>query len=347
MYDYGLTFWDWVFRCACLLHGVRTSTARKCWQDLITLPFWILQIVAVGFVLPFYVFKIVSGRLGPFSLCDVIILGFYVFTTLVMIATALSIRLRRQTLEPLLRVNGRRFGNVAPPLVCTLIELTGFVYFFPERPNASDMIVTLFNVVLRLTKMTFFLIYMDLSMSLTNGQTYILRTLQTSRPKLGALAAKEWELRDRVQIINSALRQILLTTYLESFLIVITLLGHLISQVISPPKLILTLIFLLDNVLLLLALAQECSSFYGVCVETDQLMLRDLRRAKMCRSCHSDISAILRFHEGWDTLKLGCFTHSVENFMKFLGTSLTCVAIALQFDFRVIRSLNVLSNRAA
>lgn len=292
----------------------------------------------------------ICGKLSvqnrPSSLCEVLIRSFYVSSAVITLLMAFSVKINREMLEPMLRKNGRRLGDIGVPISCAFLHLAWLLYSELKHLAAFSVIAVLWSIVLNLSKTAFFLIYLDLTASLTGKQENLMESVRTISPNFDVLAAKKWEIRDRIRNMNSTFAQILPLIYLEGFLVVISFLGFAISRELPPVRLIFILITMLKDMALLFWMARECSKFHATCMQTDQLLLRGIRRKKMCRSCFSDLSAVLKFNECWDVLKSGCFTHSVENFMKYLATGLTCVAIALPIDFKVMRALNALSSHA-
>lgn len=57
----------------------------------------------------------------------------------------------------------------------------------------------------------------------------------------------------------------------------------------------------------------------------------------------ANLLGVLRFREDWDVLRVACFPLRISNLLSFLACCITCVAVILQFDYKVARSLSRLS----
>lgn len=333
-----------IFSVGCLLLGVRSPSLKKHWVDRVFLFLWTILLIAALYSVPREAYEFFSATPRPEGLCLTLIEVYYVVLSLTAFFTVVWVRVNRENIEPMLRKRGRGLSDVLLPLTVAAMELAWPIYsaFHNSRETTYRMSL---RMVLKLTPLVSFLILMDLIAVVTHDQREILRSLREFNLNFHALTAKKWRIREVIRVANSTFAQIFLVTYIQSFILVIFVLGNAISGVLSGTTGVLASALLLSIMVLMIVLAKKCSSFYALCIETDQLLLEGIRSSKLCRSCHADLSSVLRFNEAWDTFKLGCFTHSSENFLKFLATGLTCVAISLQFDIRVIRALNALSSQ--
>lgn len=303
---------DQIFFGAAFLLGLRLPCEKGPWSNRVIHALWATQVIATVLISP-RVFAI-RTRNKPISFCGLIIFGYFIVGSVTALFTFLSVRLKRDGLEPILRKTGRRLSDVVPLILGCALEIICFIYVEYGSQDVLFWVAIFWGVMMKLTRMTFLLIYKDLASTLTREQKGILESLRTIKLNTGALTATKWKIRDEIRVVNSVLGYILLMVYVESFLIVILFLGNVIVGHMVLPKLAFIMISMVQGLALLVLLARQCSNFYDVCLETDQLVLRELPGAKMCPSCHSHLSAVLRFNEAWDTLKLGCFVHSIENF---------------------------------
>lgn len=338
------TPWDTIFRCACLYFGIQTSPVKRRGLNYCILSCWIATLLYAAYLVPFGSYELFTQEREPISLCKAIIYGYHSILATTSFYTVFWVSFNTKDLAPILRGNGRGLRDVFIPVTVAIAEMAWPFYGLLTRPSETFPRLPI-NIATKLTPAAFFLVYTDLVAGVLNDQREILESSALLDVDCNALSAKKWKVRERIRVTNSAFAQILLMSYLQSFVTVIVLLGSTIAVGLPMSALISFLLLLISVLVQMFSLAKQCSGFYMMCLETDQRLLREVWSTEICSACHSELRAVLRFHDDWDTFKLGCFCHSLQNFVKFLGTGLTCVAIALQFDFGVIRALTTLSNQ--
>ena len=330
--------WDVIFRCGCMLSGVQTGPVKKVWLDRIISAFWITLLISSFYMIPVETYRrLFTAKEAP-SLCEIIQAAHLIVYTATPLHTVFRLKLNEDKLKPLLREQGHRFSDVAVPCLCTVCTLAWYFHNI-YRKSWTWIHVTLWRSVFKLSSVTFFLIYSDSISSVTEDQKDIPDSLQKSVASFDELSMKKWKNRARIASTNSLFSEILCIHYVQCLLLTFTLLGKAAGYNAYSAHWTFLLASLVSTSIQLFVLAQKCSSFYQICADTDQNLLMQIRGSNFSKSCHSELSAVLRFHDVWDVFKLGCFSHSVGNLLSFLATGLTCAAVALQFDFKVVRAL--------
>lgn len=189
----------------------------------------------------------------------------------------------------------------------------------------------------------FLSIYKDITSGLINDQRDIVESLRVGRANCLDSIAKKWTIRKRIRDTNLIFSGVLTIMYLLDFIAAIYILNAAILRRASWGEKAFLLLILCLRPAQNFGLARQCSELRSWCLEADRLLLVQLQDKRMCEKCHRDTSAVFRFHDEWDVLKIGYFSHSAENFVKFLATALTCSAIALQFDYKMLRELTASS----
>ena len=336
------TIWDSVFRCGCSFYGVSSASVGRTWWNRVSLAFWIVQLVLTLYICPRRILKSFAGAHEPESLCASIIAVHTAVYPAVGLYTVFWTRHNRENLQPLLARNGRRFGSVALPILSGMPELAFHVHKLLWTPRSVCRVF--WSTVLTQCSITFFLIYMDLIDTVTRDQRQLLYWVQRPALNYRVLVTMKWSIRDRIRRSNEMFAQIFLMNYLVNFFIAIYVLGRVILRDVELNTYLFLFTILLFSFVQLYASARRCSMFKTLCEDTDQALLKQFRSCDDgYSSLHANLSAVFRFHDAWDEFKLGCFSHSVQNFLKFLMSGLTCIAIILQFDYNVIRTLNALS----
>ena len=334
--------WDLLFQGGCLLVGIQTASVKKLWLDRLVISLWIVLLAFSFYIVPERIYNSILQKAGTSSLCERIFFAHLAIHCTTAFYTAFRVRFDEDVLKPLLRKRGRRCGDVAVFIICTAASLTWNLYAFPA--GILSLCVRFWKVLLRFSSMSFFVIYADVVSVVVNEQREILQSLRESSPCVDKLVAKKWEIRDRISTINSMFAGILFSFYLQSFSIAILFIGKLVIYDTALASSVVDLALLLSLLTQLISLARRCSTLYRLYSDTERALLLRARGGGLCNTCHDELFATLRFHGQWDLFKLGCFSHTAENFAKFLATSLTCVTIALQFDYKVLKALATLVN---
>ena len=91
--------------------------------------------------------------------------------------------------------------------------------------------------------------------------------------------------------------------------------------------------------------AHKGSRVISKSLETESHMWTHLvtRTGLLSASERWEVAGVLRFREEWDALEVACFTSNLGNFSKFLSTTITCVAVVLQFDYKAVRCITNLA----
>lgn len=154
-----------------------------------------------------------------------------------------------------------------------------------------------------------------------------------------------WEIRDQIQKINSIFAVSISLYYFQSFLAAIFISAGVI---LGGSKYSLGTVTLLTFCCHVLALYLMASNASDVDFSAGKLQCDVLRRLSLnADSAVYDTLLVNTFHfrEDWDSLRVGCFAHSLRSLGGFVAAVTTNAAVVLQFDYRVVRTISDAADR--
>lgn len=328
------TPYDSIFRVICLAHGLDVEIVHTCFSKMMQRMFLVLRSVMFACsMLVYYVHNTASGR--EFSVAQITSdLGGFIFLGSGTYA-AWIIGRNQKDIQGLLRANGRCFQHVVFPALCALPAIVASVEMSFLCCGWVPALNELLCMHAELTMISFFVIYTDVLMNLKRRNLKILASLRDGRDSECSIPAK-WELRDAIARTNSICGTTLALFYVEFSMAAI----YTFSRLVGSSHDIHVRILLLSNVfciaLQLLVLATRSSALVAISLQSEYYLSRRLRP-------DSSIELTLfKVRDEWDAPTVWCFSHSVRNFLKFLASAVTCIAVILQFDHRVVRRINSL-----
>ena len=336
------TIWDLLFRSVCLICRIQMRFKERVWLDRVIVFFWGILMASFALVSPHVRSKEKEEQQESRSLREAIVVLSDIILPAAIIAVIVRVRCYRSNFGVLLRENGRSFKDVG--LFVSCMALIGLWHFYDwiKLPR-SRMFMSFYYTVMSLAVSALFCIYADIVARLIDDQRNIVASLTRSEFNPLSLMEKKWEIRKRISQTNSIFAHILSLLYLVSFIRILYLVDQLVFRQISHLERLLHVTFILMSPLQLFFLAQRCSAFKSHCMETDKLVLMRVPGGTLSTLCHTDFCSVMRYHDEWDVLRVSYYIHTAGNFITSLATGLTCAAIALQFDDKVIRDLSSMS----
>lgn len=155
------------------------------------------------------------------------------------------------------------------------------------------------------------------------------------------LVRSRWTVRDATSAFNEICGMVMFLLYLKSFTSTIFLAGSLIYSSIGTSIFALSVCHVCYLLQMHLAVA-EASCIEDHCDRIDRVLYRNLRdHQPFDQDQLHELRAVLSFRSNWDSLKmLGGFAVDTRSFYLFLASCVTCIAVILQFDSKVMLSLN-------
>lgn len=331
---------DVVFRLLLTCYGVHTGSSPRKWRRIASLLFLISILLLFPLTEPLHLYtKIIASRSSHLSLADLtVILGSIVYIVFLPYLLCLLI-FRHGDIEPLLRNNGRMFTEVFSFL---LLAVPVLAWAVPHGGLLSVFVSC--NVLAQFVAVAvWFMLYVDMACNLERNHCRIRDAFKDRTLIWDQLISAKWDTRDRVSKINSLSAYPLAALYSNMFLMSVYVTAEAILQDVNAPMTIAALVNLPCFGLQLFLVAREASRVRSSCEETEREFLRRLSKSSTRDYIDPATMECFRFHSEWDSLRVGCFSHSMCNFWKFISVVTTCTAVVLQFDFRVVRTIGELS----
>ena len=326
------TFYDSIFRGICYVHGLETDVLQKPSSRNMHRLLLVIRFLAFACGITLYYFSTsASGRSS--SLADITsLLGGYLFHLSGMSA-AIVLKLCRGKIQSLLQKGDRRFNDVALPAVWSVPYFLYSLSKFSTVRGSVPQLTELFCIHIEFTRISFIIIYTDILITLKNqGQYQVLNLIRAGREPDRFIPAK-WAIRDGIRELNSSSPKILGMFYLEFFMTIIYVFSELLNRTLEPLSLLLYLSNVAFQAAQLFLLAKKSSAVTAISLQIEYHLSKRLVPGTSVEV------AVLRHREEWDILEIACYTHSVSNYFRFLGFAFSCVAVVLQFDYKVVGTI--------
>lgn len=331
---------DRVFDVLCAVNGLQVCGSQSKWQNYILKLVWLC-------VSTLYCTAIVKNRLEEFlaakqKLNLTWIVGrinefYFVLTSLH--ATFIFVT-RRESIVSLLKTGNRRVRDVVLPWV-TMLPYIVMVIVFGTAENLIRRVALVHALIMTAG---FNLVYTDI---LENNRA-LLRDVSrcVERLELSSVARKKWHVREQIQKTNDSLAWLLSGYYVQILVGIVLSFTDTLAETKSYDAGYMSFGALLSFMFQIFLLAYGSSACASLCQKTEGSFskLIDISDAA-CEKCQGKYLRVLKFREEWDSLKVGCFSQNVPNFLSFLITCITCVAVLLQFDFKVMGILSRLASQ--
>lgn len=343
----GRTLVDHVLNVVCLLTGFQVHGKEKPWQGFLRKFVWLCVSVVYLWLSFERSLKTVANSSGPASLIAVTLHlneCLYALTTVYVTFVFID---RRECVATLMQKNGRRLRDFFIPLSSVMPFYILEIFFTGD--SCVQCVLFRASSVYAMTIMSrFFLIYTDILENFRRLHQDILNIVQglgvPGNRRSGSLVEKKWRLRELLQKTNSLFAWILAAYYIQMVLTTVVGLSSIFGTVSRFNSGALLLLGLALLVLQFCVLAMKSSTCIRLNQEAENVISKKSDScSSICSRCQEKHLRLLRYREEWDSLKVACFTHGVPNLLSYAVTCVTCVAVLLQFDFRVVESLSKLA----
>lgn len=326
------TPYDSIFRFVCWAHGLDIGIFQTRCSKMMQRMLLVLRSVMFACGMPLYfLHRTAPGREFSFAkitsdLGGFLFLGFGFYAASVIMGCRVDI-------QDLLQKSGRRVQHIALPALCALPAVAYAAETFASGRGLVPKITEVLCMHTKFTMISFFMIYTDMLATLQHRNREILESIQAGHNSDCSIPAK-WKLRDAIGTMNCIFGRTLALFYIESFMAAIHTFSTLGGSSHDSRERVVLLSNVVGIVLQLLVLAVNSSALVATSLRCEYHL------SKVFRPDSSIELLVFKLRDEWDLPKVGYVFLNVSNFLKFLASAVTCIAVILQFDHRVLRKLN-------
>lgn len=255
-------------------------------------------------------------------------------------------------------VTGQHWSRILAYLILNIPTLVLYTFFIAKKYTMSryaEALGTSFLTYTVIVRLIFHVIFFEAAFIIEMRCKSLLEALNSEKMALNDLMKKKWLTRKAIADFNRifAIPLAVMYSQVTSGCVV------MVSSVVMVASVPVTLACVSSEVCLLITayiVANRGSRLMTLLADIERCFLHRLNRAdlqdrlaehmhkqKWC--CASIQMKVIGFDEKWDSLKVGCFVLSQRTFISYLATSVTCVAVGMQFDYKIVRMINDLAKR--
>lgn len=331
-----------VFRFACACHGLKTGFPKVRISGLIV---WFIVAATSPFTVSLYFLHMTFLSEDQPGLSDVTgAIGAFNFM-LSEFAAMFAFIFKHETVERLLQIDVRNGGDVLFPMICSIPFFITCASIINRMDNDAVMIGYANYVGFELSMTVFFMVHSNVSESILAQLKELHELTRKADVSWNHLLLEKLRIREQMALANSIFARPLAFYHIQVFIAVVfdfaSIMGH--TMHIHEKSLLMASLF--AYLIVLAYAARKGSTILSQCVETEfQIWKLVVSRADLRQTGRqSEVIGIFRFREEWDTLQVASLTLTSRNFLVFLSTVVTCVAVVLQFDYKVVRTITGLA----
>lgn len=331
-----------VLRLAGSFHGLEIGFPKI---RILGLFFWSLAAATYPFTVLLYFYYTTFQTRDQVGLSD-ITSAFGAFNFMLStLASIFTFIVNHKSVERLLAIDASSAVNVFVPLLC------GIPFFLTcmsiiSRTDEIVIFVGYVNYVTFDASMTiFFVLYMNVNSSVLGQLERLYQVTQKDNYSWNFLMREKLRIRQEIRVINSIFALPLALHYVQLFIGVIFDFAATMGHSMHPYEKSILMGSLFTYLVTLLRAAHMGSQITSKCLDTEFHLMTLAVHTTASRDTteRSEAINVLRFRGEWDALKVACFESSLENFIKYLSAMVTCVAVVLQFDYKVVRFITNLA----
>lgn len=284
-----------------------------------------------------YIEELSSSEVRGFSYF-VNIANSVLYTSAAAVSLIRFFRLRAEN-RPLLLRNGRNFREFVLHFMCPLAYLAiNLRDAFLSTDLTSHLAVT-YSVSIDVIFACYLIILNDVILSLQMVHARVLWLTRNVTFNQQRILDGKWEFRQRVRQANEVFARTLALYHAQIFSVTIYAVTDMYDHTRHWFNSMVAVFNLTCFLLQLHDIAKKGSTLKTQSFEIEEWLLNSDARKSLSKQSLNQMLLVLRFREEWDSLRIGCFVLSVENFFSFFLTCMTWAAVTLQFDLRTVRSL--------
>ena len=340
------TFCDLVFNLLIAIHGLESSSTPNKWMRRTSFVLWLTALMFFPLSGPLYVYREILSKIEPrLSLSQITsTLSGFTFSAFTSYS-AFVLRWKHAEIESLLRKNGRGMSSVISFLVLLVPEML-LDYLLAPHDGGLVVCISSYTFFLQhLAMATTLMIYNDLTGDLLEKLDEF--RIAMSDPARGerTLIRERWMIRDRIRAVNSVCALPLSLFYPQLFLSTVYISGGLILLDLGFRVISLQTASFICFTSQILFLAYKASKVEAQSEEIEREYLQRVSNDASFEFIDTAVVRTFQLHKDWDCLQIACFPHNLALFWRYISVMLTCVAVVLQFDFKVVREITELSKR--
>lgn len=334
-----------LFRFICSCHGLEAGFPKI---RILSLPLWFAAAVTWPFTVTiFFLYTTIlsEDRVGLSEVTGAMAAINYLLVTLASMNAFIR---NRKKVEGLLRGEATTVLDVFVPLLCSIPLLVTCLSLLC-RVGSLPMIMGYANyIAFKLSATAFSMIYASIGSSIVLQLAKLDKLNRTRDVSWNYLLSEKFRIRKEIETVNSVFALPLTLHYSLLILGVTSDVADAMSSTLRYFEKILLLISSFTYLVSMAYGAYKGSLIMSQSVNTEFYIWTLVISRADERNSDRQWEAIgaFRFREEWDTLRVACFTSKLGNFILFLSASFTCVAVVLQFDYKVARYISSLTNSA-
>lgn len=330
---------DSIFRILCAMNGLSTRRPCSIWGKVLPLGVWTATFLVWIHWVYSLLYRLHSRRRDELSLPQ----EFFVLNRIIYSINCqywgLYLILRSTAFEPFLQKRGRRFRDIAVPVLFASSYQILYVVRIMLMKGWLSRCHAMTHFSLVSSMMTFFLVYEDaINRILKIHADLNVSTRATMWLDVTRIISRKMSIRRTIEQINQRFAIPLALHYSLTISLLLRVFFQLVEN--RTP--------LLEKVLVIVGHGFMLVLFYSVARKGSKLASKSLELESLVLTRYSSsntrhqtlVRRALRSREEWDVLLVGTFSLSVPNWLKFLTFCITCVAAVLQYDFEVVGTLN-------
>lgn len=306
---------------------------------------WLFTALLYIGAVPWYEVSQVSSKTERLTLAESVDLICGVVGAFGALRWKLSFILRNDDFESTLLVNGRRFRDFLPILLCSCPLQVMTVMLAATAPSWPVLLGYLFFIIYNSTTITSLLLYNDAMLNILQIEADLARSAKTLIDE-NEFIAKKWELRDRIKSVNELFAEPLMILYSQLPMMVLFTFCEVLGRSPELGELVVLIICMFSYLYQFLFLVRKGSDLNARTSILDMRLHLKIAMSDNGEDCVHLNSVIVQFcpRGELDSLRVICYTIDTANFMRYLLFCVTVVTILLQFDYKVVRYVNKLSS---
>lgn len=336
------TISDVAFRILCALNGLLFRLSRSRSKRVLSFAMWFALFVPWFSWLYFFVYLRAFTGNERVPIIRIVAAPNVIVHSIACLYWRLLFILRNHDFELVLQERGRCFRDVAVPSFSVALNVVMYIHRFITVTQYSLRILVASNSVFNLNMMIFLVVYDDAINNLLKTQVSLNSWTQaTSSMDMIEILSLRDRIRKSIKKVNKLFALPLAVFCSQMLMVVLYIFTEWLGHGFTSREALLVVcgVYFIFQFFLL---ARKGSNLVANCTKLEY----DVR--KRITDCSSPNVAHflhrLRFREEWDTLQVGCFALGIPNLLKFLLFCVTCAAVVLQFDHRVVTTVNRLSS---
>lgn len=325
---------QFLYRCL----GLHSGFPKKRRFQRVTFVAWVLVHLAGFWSICVYWQGQLSDS-GTRSLSDFSIFGHDCIFIGAVVFVNFKIMLNHDEIESLVRRNGRGTGELFLQLMYGLPFALVCLRRGLTEPDAGIELKEAYFALLEFSAAVFFLACSDMILNLKTIHEDILALASNTDANQDEILTLKWKSRDCLRRINELFSRIWGAYAMLMYSTAVFVVVEMVCGRLSLFDKTVTLSGDIFSSFRLYRLAEGSSSLKDSCLKVERMILSKYQKNEIRRDTSKKLLPTMAYREDWDILLSGCFHLESRGFLSFLATSVTCMAVVLQFDYHILQNL--------